>query len=305
MSGPEKINIEIFFFFLYNIPMISKTKRLSLHAENAMDKSVDNQVISISCLKLDFFNTRSLLSVIGNITIAIGRYEFVSVVGPSGCGKTTLLKLIGGLLNKNDRHVKIDGEIIVDGTSPESAKKNRLFGFAFQNPVLLPWRTVRDNVVLPCELIGIDKAIAEKRASHLLDLMEIGAFESSYPHQLSGGMQQRVNIARTLIHEPSILLMDEPFGALDELTRERLNDALLNIHNIKKTTILFVTHNLAEAIYLSDRVVILSNRPSSIYSILEIDLPKNRSEEIKTSSKYVQLLGRLRQLMSSANRRDE
>jgi NitT/TauT family transport system ATP-binding protein len=270
-------------------------------SSNAEIKRENNYAITISSLGMEFCDSPTPIRVLNNINLAIDLHEFVTIVGPSGCGKTTLLKLIGGVLGKKNKNVHLEGEISVNGTSPTIAKKNRMFGFAFQNPVLLPWRRVKDNVSLPCELIGINGRSTDERVSSLLELMEIKAFETAYPNQLSGGMQQRVNIARSLVHEPSILLMDEPFGALDEMTRERLNDALLRIHRLKSPTILFVTHNLAEAIYLSSRVVILSKRPATIHTILDINLPDQRSDQIKTSSAYIRLLAQVRDLIAEAS----
>jgi NitT/TauT family transport system ATP-binding protein len=234
-----------------------------------------------------------------SIDLSVNDSEFIAIVGPSGCGKTSILRIVGGLLDKSEKHVDIAGSVLVNGVAPRVAKKARMFGFAFQNPVLLPWRTVRENVGLPLEILGNKASIGVDSVTALLQLMDVQDFADSYPHELSGGIQQRVNIARALVHQPSILLMDEPFGSLDEVTRERLNLALLNIHRLKGTTILFVTHSLREAAFLANRIIILSKRPARIKAIITSRLPENRTEAIQTESVFLDLLAEVKSLFFS------
>jgi len=234
------------------------------------------------------------LLVLDKINFRVREGEFVSVIGPSGCGKTTLLKIIGGLTKSNEGKVKIGED------TAEIALKKRKFGFVFQNPVLLPWRNVVKNIELPLEIMGSKNS---KKTPHaLLKIVGLEGFEKYYPNQLSGGMQQRVAIARALIFEPSILLMDEPFGALDEITRSHMNSELLRIwqkEEEKTSTIIFVTHSISEAVFLSDRVIVLSKRPAKIEAIINIDLPKPRTARIKNSKEYFYLIKCLTKILKT------
>ena len=216
-----------------------------------------------------------------DVSLAISDGEFVSLVGPSGCGKTTLLHILGGLLPADQGVVRIDGQIL---TQPRPE-----IGFVFQDPTLMPWRTVIKNVTLPLEVQGRDGHEHQQRAMELLDLVGLLGFERLYPHELSGGMQQRVAIARALIHEPSILLMDEPFGSLDAITRNQMNVELLRIWRATGKTILMVTHSIQEAIFLSDRVLIMSPRPGHIRANFEVDLPRPRDTEIYYNEAFASL----------------
>ncbi|PIS30889.1 MAG: ABC transporter [Candidatus Portnoybacteria bacterium CG08_land_8_20_14_0_20_40_83] len=226
------------------------------------------------------------LNVLNDISLRIKEGEFVSVIGPSGCGKTTLLKILGGLLPPSH------GNITIKDSSLDIAIKRRDFGFVFQNPVLLPWRTVLQNIELPLEIIGDQTPFAE--SEKLLELLGLKGFGKYYPKALSGGMKQRVAIARALVFNPDILLMDEPFGALDELTRERLNLELLKIWEQTHKTIIFITHSISEAVFLSNRVIVLSERPAKIDEIKEIDLPFPRTIAVKQSKEYFQYITWLR-----------
>ena len=223
------------------------------------------------------------------IDLTIGRGEFVSLIGPSGCGKSTLLRLIGDLV------APTHGEVIVNGKPAERARRDRDYGMVFQAPVLFEWRTVEDNVKLPLEIMGRSAADRTARAREMLDLVELGEFAKHYPYQLSGGMQQRVAIARALSFEPAILLMDEPFGALDEMTRERMNSEVLRIWERTGTTIVFVTHSIPEAVFLSSRVVVMSARPGRITDVVTIDLPRPRGEETRESPRYFELVTAVRE----------
>ena len=205
-------------------------------------------------------------TALSGIDLEIHRGEFISLIGPSGCGKSTLLRLIANLIEPST------GTVTVSGKPAARARANQDYGMVFQAPVLFDWRTVEDNVKLPLELMGYDGPRRTARAKEMLELVELGDFLKHHPYQLSGGMQQRVAIARALSFEPSILLMDEPFGALDEMTRERMNQEVLRIWQATGTTIVFVTHSIPEAVFLSSRVVVMSARPGRITDVIDIDL---------------------------------
>jgi NitT/TauT family transport system ATP-binding protein len=214
--------------------------------------------------------------------------EFVSLIGPSGCGKSTLLRIIGDLIAPSA------GEVVVNGKSAHQARLDRDYGIVFQDAVLYDWRTVAKNISLPLEMLGWDRRRRAERVRELVDLVELGGFEQHHPWQLSGGMQQRVSIARALSFEPSLLLMDEPFGALDEMTRERLNMELLRIWEASGSTVVFVTHSISEAVFLSTRVVVMSPRPGRITGILEIDLPQPRNADTREQPRFFELVTQVR-----------
>ncbi|HET7830267.1 MAG TPA: ABC transporter ATP-binding protein, partial [Candidatus Limnocylindrales bacterium] len=228
---------------------------------------------------------------LSGIDLDIARGEFVSLIGPSGCGKSTLLRVIGDLVQPTH------GTVEINGKTAEQARRDRDYGMVFQAPVLFDWRSVEDNVKLPLEILGRDKAWRAARAKEMLDLVELGEFTKHMPYQLSGGMQQRVAIARALSFEPHILLMDEPFGALDEMTRERMNDEVLRIWEQTGTTVVFVTHSIPEAVYLSSRVVVMSARPGRITKIVDVDLPRPRNEDTRESDRYFQLITEVREAL--------
>jgi NitT/TauT family transport system ATP-binding protein len=225
------------------------------------------------------------------ITLDIARGEFVSLIGPSGCGKSTLLRIIGDLTGPTR------GEVIVNGKAAERARRDRDYGMVFQAPVLFEWRTVEDNVKLPLEIMGAPAEKRTQRAAEMLQLVELGDFVKHYPWQLSGGMQQRVAIARALAFEPAILLMDEPFGALDEMTRERMNSEVLRIWEQTGTTVVFVTHSIPEAVFLSSRVVVMSARPGRITKVIGVDLPRPRNEDTRESRRYFELVTEVREAL--------
>lgn len=218
---------------------------------------------------------------IEEVSCTISRGEFMAFLGPSGCGKTTLLRIVAGLVGKTSGSVQIDGKEV---TGPR-----RDFGFVFQSLNLLPWRSVLDNVLFPMEILNHRDAAAVARAQELLAIVGLDGFARSRPHELSGGMQQRVALCRALIHKPGLLLMDEPFGALDELTRMEMHDLLLTIRAATKTTILFVTHSVSEAIYLSDQVLVFSKRPARIVEQLVVDLPYPRQADLRYTKEFTQL----------------
>ena len=234
-----------------------------------------------------------------SLTVAAG--DFVSIIGPSGCGKSTLLRIIGDLIEPST------GEVRVNGKPPRQARLDRDYGVVFQTPVLYDWRTAAENVRLPLELTGRPRAERRARPSALLALVGLEAFSDHYPWQLSGGMQQRVAIARALALEPAILLMDEPFGALDEMTRDRLNTELLHVWQQTAATVLFVTHSIAEAVFLSTRVVVMTPRPGRIARVVDIDLPRPRGEATRTLPRFFELVTTVRASLRGdlAHRDDE
>lgn len=227
-------------------------------------------------------DTTNPVQALRDINLTVNDNEFVSLIGPSGCGKTTLLKCIGDILSPTD------GAIHIDDDSPESARKSNRIAFFFQEDVLLPWRTVRQNVLLPLQIQGenINAPDVRERAQEVIDTVGLQGFEEHKPAELSGGMRERVALARGWVYNPDIFLMDEPFSALDELTRREMNEELLRIHaEIKKTTV-FVTHHIPESVWLSDRVVVLSPRPGEVHEVLDIDLPRPRDEETRQTDRF-------------------
>ncbi len=235
------------------------------------------------------------VAALEDITLEVQPEEFISLIGPSGCGKSTLLRLIGGLVAPSD------GELLVNGKLPQQARIDRDYGMVFQAATLLEWRNVRKNIELPLEIQGVPTQERRQKAQAALELVELGGFGDHWPWQLSGGMQQRVAIARALVFQPSLMLMDEPFGALDEFTRERMNMELLHIWRETETTVLFVTHSIPEAIFLSSRVVVMSPRPGRITEIVEVELPRPRNFETRALPQYHEQVAQVRELMRDAH----
>ncbi|GAC1324919.1 MAG: ABC transporter ATP-binding protein [Chloroflexota bacterium] len=248
--------------------------------------------IEITGVAMRFATPGGSVQALDSISLHVHAREFVSLLGPSGCGKSTLLRLVSDVLTPTR------GRIDVGGRTPERARKERTFGFVFQDATLLAWRTAIQNVLLPLEISG-DTRGGRGRAADLMDLVGLRGFEDAFPWQLSGGMRQRVSIARALITSPQILLMDEPFGAVDEITRERLNVELLRIWEATGTTIVFVTHSSPEAVFLSDRVVVLTPRPGKVRLELPIDLPRPRDPAIKETVEFAHYTGALRRALTS------
>ncbi|MCE3287072.1 MAG: transporter related protein [Gaiellaceae bacterium] len=238
------------------------------------------------------------VTALQDIELDVGRGEFISLIGPSGCGKSTLLRVIGDLVDPTS------GEIRVNGKSARQARLDRDYGIVFQSAVLYDWRTVAKNIALPLELMGFNRAERAARVQELLSLVELDGFEKHYPWQLSGGMQQRVSIARALSFTPALLLMDEPFGALDEMTRERMNDELLRIWTEIRSTVIFVTHSITEAVYLSTRVVVMSPRPGRITSVLPIDLEQPRTRETREDPRFFELVTEVREALHAGGADD-
>lgn len=230
-----------------------------------------------------------------NINLDVTPGEFISLIGPSGCGKSTLLRLVADLIEPTS------GELQVNGKTPHQARLDRDYGMVFQAATLYDWRTVSKNVQLPLEIMGYPRNLRKARAREMLELVELGRFENHYPWQLSGGMQQRVAIARALAFEPSLLLMDEPFGALDEFTRERMNMELLRIWDRTRITIIFVTHSIPEAVFLSSRVVVMSPRPGRITQVIENDIDYPRVFETRETPRYFEKVTQVRELLREAH----
>jgi NitT/TauT family transport system ATP-binding protein len=255
------------------------------------DAPAKDTVVRVSGVDKVFAGTHGSTTALTGIDLEIRRGEFISLIGPSGCGKSTLLRLIGDLT------APTSGTITVNGKPAGQARVDRDYGIVFQAPVLFDWRTVEDNVRLPLELQGMGRADRERRANEMLDLVELSEFRRHHPYQLSGGMQQRVAIARALAFSPSILLMDEPFGALDEMTRERMNSEVLRIWEQTGTTVVFVTHSIPEAVFLSTRVVVMSARPGRISTTIEVDLPRPRGFETREQRRYFELVTEVREAL--------
>ncbi|HVZ02677.1 MAG TPA: ABC transporter ATP-binding protein [Dongiaceae bacterium] len=245
-------------------------------------------VIDINNLSLTFRTADAPIHALSQINLQVQAGEFISLIGPSGCGKTTLMRIVA------DLEKPTGGTIKVNGMTPAEARLKRAYGYVFQAPALYPWRSVLGNVTLPHEIMGGARAEREEKARRYLDLVGLKGFERKYPWQLSGGMQQRVSIARALSFDPAMLLMDEPFGALDEITRDRMNEELLSIWRKTGKTVIFVTHSIDEAVLLSTRIVVMSARPGRIVDVIDSTLPPDRSLETRDSAAAVDLAHRVR-----------
>ncbi|MFL5980589.1 MAG: ABC transporter ATP-binding protein [Gaiellaceae bacterium] len=250
-----------------------------------------NEAAVVSLRDLSKVFPRGGVTALQGIELEVARGEFVSLIGPSGCGKSTLLRIVGDIVEPSS------GEVVVNGKSARRARLDRDYGIVFQAPVLYDWRTVSKNISLPLEMLGWNRTRRAERVREMVDLVELTGFESHHPWQLSGGMQQRVSIARALSFSPALLLMDEPFGALDEMTRERLNLELLQIWSETGSTVVFVTHSITEAVFLSTRVVVMSARPGRITSIVPIDLPQPRTFQTREEPRFFELVTQVRELL--------
>jgi NitT/TauT family transport system ATP-binding protein len=237
---------------------------------------------------------RGNVLALSDIDLTITPGEFVSLIGPSGCGKSTLLRIVGDLV------APTSGKVVVNGKSAHQARIDRDYGIVFQDAVLYDWRTVAKNIALPLEMLRWDRTRRSERVNELVRLVELGGFEQHYPWQLSGGMQQRVSIARALSFDPALLLMDEPFGALDEMTRERMNMELLRIWEASGSTVIFVTHSIAEAVFLSTRVVVMSPRPGRITGIVDVDLSQPRNADTREEPRFFELVTQVRDMLRAA-----
>ncbi|MHA6643042.1 ABC transporter ATP-binding protein [Mesorhizobium sp. A623] len=260
----------------------------SASEERASLKPAHNTVVETKALGLTFHTADGPVEALSSIDLGIEKGEFVSFIGPSGCGKTTLLRVIA------DLEKPTSGTISINGMSAEQARQKRAYGYVFQASALYPWRTIERNVALPLEIMGLPKAERAARIQRTLDLVNLSGFEKKYPWQLSGGMQQRASIARALAFDADLLLMDEPFGALDEIVRDHLNGQLLELWARTDKTICFVTHSIPEAVYLSTRIVVMSPRPGRVTDIIESTLPKERPLDIRETPEFLAIAARVR-----------
>jgi NitT/TauT family transport system ATP-binding protein len=244
--------------------------------------------VEVNDVSVIYPSKENTVTALDKVSLNIREGEFVSLIGPSGCGKTTLLRVIA------DLEQITSGTVSVNGMTSRQARLARAYGYVFQAPALFPWRTVLGNVCLPLEIHGINRQQARATAMQHLERVGLSGFEGKYPWQLSGGMQQRVSIARALGFEPKLLMMDEPFGALDEITRDRLNEQLLRLWEREKRTVIFVTHSIPEAVFLSSRIVVMSPRPGRIIEVIESGLPTDRTLDIRDTSQFTEIAHRVR-----------
>ncbi|MBU2327962.1 MAG: ABC transporter ATP-binding protein [Alphaproteobacteria bacterium] len=256
-------------------------------------------VVSAKDLSLTFETDDGPVHALSNVDLDVKKGDFVSFIGPSGCGKTTFLRVIADL----EKHT--GGGITVNGMTPEEARKARSYGYVFQAAALYPWRTIEKNIALPLEIMGYSADEKKKRIEQTLDLVNLSGFAKKYPWQLSGGMQQRASIARALAFDADLLLMDEPFGALDEIVRDHLNSELLKLWSRTNKTICFVTHSIPEAVYLSTRIVVMSPRPGRVTDIIESTLPKERPLDIRETPEFLEIAHRVREGLKAGHSYEE
>jgi NitT/TauT family transport system ATP-binding protein len=250
-------------------------------------------------VSLTFETSDGEVQALADVNLEVAEGDFVSFIGPSGCGKTTLMRVIA------DLEQPTAGTILVNGVTPERARLERHYGYVFQAPALYPWRTIERNVALPLEIMGLNPALRRERVEHYLKLVNLSGFERKYPWQLSGGMQQRASIARALSFEPKLLLMDEPFGALDEIVRDHLNEQLLRLWNQTGKTVVFVTHSIPEAVFLSTKIVVMSPRPGRIIDVIACDFPRDRTLEFRETPEFLKIAQRVRAGLRSGHSYDE
>ncbi len=255
----------------------------------ATEAGARRTVVEADGLSLTFETADGPVHALSEVDLRVGHGDFVSLIGPSGCGKTTLLRAIA------DLEQPTGGRIEVNGVSPHQARLDRSYGYIFQAPALYPWRNIERNVTLPLEIMGMPREERAQRARKYLELVDLAGFEKKYPWQLSGGMQQRASIARALCFDPELLLMDEPFGALDEIVRDHLNEQLLKLWDKTRKTVVFVTHSIPEAVFLSTRIVVMSPRPGKIIDVIETDFPRDRSLDIRETPAFLEVAHRVRE----------
>lgn len=260
---------------------------------------MSNSVVSTKNLSLTFKTNDGPVHALKDINLTVDKGDFVSFIGPSGCGKTTFLRVIA------DLEKPTGGTISVNGMTPEQARQTRAYGYVFQAASLLPWRTIEKNIAVPLEIMGLSKSEQEKRITDVLSLVDLSNFRKKYPWQLSGGMQQRASIARALAFDADLLLMDEPFGALDEIVRDHLNEQLLKLWDTTNKTICFVTHSIPEAVYLSTKIVVMSPRPGQVYDVIESTLPRQRPLDIRESQEFLDIAARVRDGLKAGHSYDD
>jgi NitT/TauT family transport system ATP-binding protein len=256
-------------------------------------------VVDAKAISLTFETADGRVEALSNVGLQVAEGEFVSLIGPSGCGKTTMLRVIADLQQPTS------GTLLVNGMTPENARLARSYGYVFQAPALFPWRTIEKNIKLPLEIMGFSENEQKIRAEHHLSMVNLKGFERKFPWQLSGGMQQRVSIARALSFDPAMLLMDEPFGALDEIVRDHLNEQLLRLWRSTRKTVLFVTHSIPEAVFLSTRIVVMSPRPGRIIDVIDCNFPRERTLEIRETPEFLKIAQRVRVGLRAGHSYDE
>jgi NitT/TauT family transport system ATP-binding protein len=264
--------------------LISSPKRLAVEVRN---------------VSLTFETADGKIDALSDVSLQVAEGDFVSFIGPSGCGKTTMLRLIADLQQPTS------GTLLVNGMSAEKARLARRYGYVFQAPALFPWRTIEKNIMLPLEIMGFSDSEQRQRAARYLALVNLTGFERKFPWQLSGGMQQRVSIARALSFDPELLLMDEPFGALDEIVRDHLNEQLLQLWDKTGKTVLFVTHSIPEAVFLSSKIVVMSPRPGRIIDVIDCNFPRDRTLEVRETPEFLKIAHRVRVGLRAGHSYDE
>ncbi len=272
--------------------------QMTSRVDSAMDRAPDAAVIEARDLNLVFGTGETSVHALKDINLTINKGDFVSFIGPSGCGKTTFLRCVASL------ETPTGGSLTVNGMTPEDARKQRAYGYVFQAAGLYPWRTIAKNIKLPLEIMGYSKTEQDKRVAEVLELVELSGFGGKFPWQLSGGMQQRASIARALAFDADLLLMDEPFGALDEIVRDHLNEQLLKLWARTDKTIGFVTHSIPEAVYLSTKIVVMSPRPGRIHEVIDSTLPKERPLDIRDSPEFIEIAHRVREGLRAGHAHD-
>ena len=275
--------------------------RMSKTADATVESvpSPQRLAVDIRNVSLTFETSDGKVDALSNVSLQIADGEFVSFIGPSGCGKTTMLRVIADLQQPTT------GTLLVNGVSAEQARLERRYGYVFQAPALFPWRTIEKNLRLPLEVMGFSDSEQQQRAARYLALVNLTGFERKFPWQLSGGMQQRVSIARALSFDPALLLMDEPFGALDEIVRDHLNEQLLQLWDKTGKTVVFVTHSIPEAVFLSTRIVVMSPRPGRIIDIIDCNFPRERTLEIRETPEFLKIAQRVRIGLRAGHSYDE
>jgi NitT/TauT family transport system ATP-binding protein len=280
-------------------PRPGKAVSASSSASGAVEQAPRRLVVDAQHISLTFETADGKVDALSDVSLRIAEGEFVSFIGPSGCGKTTILRVVADLQKPSS------GTLLVNGLSAEQARLARSYGYVFQAPALFPWRTIEKNLKLPLEVMGYSQAEQQQRAERYLALVNLTGFERKFPWQLSGGMQQRVSIARALSFDPTLLLMDEPFGALDEIVRDHLNEQLLQLWNSTGKTVLFVTHSIPEAVFLSSKIVVMSPRPGRIIDVIDCGFPADRSLEIRETPEFLRIAQRVRTGLRAGHSYDE
>jgi NitT/TauT family transport system ATP-binding protein len=279
---------------------VAKVERVTpANAAGAKDTAAPALTVDARGISLTFQTRDGAVEALADIDLQIHDGDFVSFIGPSGCGKTTLMRVIADLERPTA------GTILVNGVTPEEARRKRQYGYIFQAPALYPWRTIERNVMLPLEIMGYPAHERRERMARYLKLVNLSGFERKFPWQLSGGMQQRASIARALSFDPALLLMDEPFGALDEIVRDHLNEQLLRLWDQTGKTVVFVTHSIPEAVFLSTKIVVMSPRPGRIIDVISCDFPRDRTLEIRETPEFLKIAQRVRAGLRSGHSYDE